>query len=73
MGLRFAFQPFIKLFLYKALKCYAKFVVNSQGVAFDIEPSTCVQILEVQPQATVGSASHRNVIAFEKMRIALNG
>ena len=58
-------------FLYQATKCQTKFVVNSEGIAFEVEASTNLQFLEVQSKASVITSCDRNVQTVKDVRIAL--
>ena len=58
-------------FLYQATECQAKFVVNSEGIAFEVEASTNLQFLEVQSKASVITPCDRNEATVKKVRIAL--
>ena len=58
-------------FLYQALHCHTYFVIHSEGIALQVEVLVGLQRLEVQTEAAVRAAGHRDELAVEQARVAL--
>ena len=60
------------LFLYQATQCHTYFVIHSEGIAIEAEVVTYFYRLEVQTEAAVRAAGHRDELAVEQARVALH-
>ena len=58
-------------FLYQATECQAKFVVNSEGIAFKVEAFACRHRAEVRAVRAVVPAGDGDVLAYIDVRVAL--